>query len=109
MVTAAMTASSVSPPALRMSMPLPRALTPLALEIMSGRLPLPARASGCAALASAAAFGTLAPNSLPAPATALPASDVRKNLRRDQSFIGLLLTAGETIQARRKEEKLARR
>src|SRR6267378_1263580 len=83
-VTAATTASSVSPPFLRMSMPLSRACNPFALEMINGRLP-------CAAGATLASDGSpppldgVRPNSLPAPAMALPASETRKNLRRDHS------------------------
>src|SRR5882762_2292704 len=76
-VTAATTASRVSPPFLRMSMPRPRAFTPLALEIISGRLP-------CAA----ATEGLGLANRLVTVAAALPASEVRKNLRRDHWLMG---------------------
>src|SRR5204863_3476257 len=76
----------VSPPFFRMSMPLSSACSPLALEIISGRLPCTAgvrfeRAAGLP-------FERAPPNNLPALATALPASEVRKNLRRDQSSMG---------------------
>src|SRR5881409_336150 len=69
-----------------MSMPLSSACSPLALEIISGRLPCAAgvrfeRAAGLP-------FECDRPNNLPALATALPASEVRKNLRRDHSSIG---------------------
>src|SRR5258708_38290662 len=86
MVTAATTASSVSPPFLRMSMPRPSALTPLALEMMSGRLPC---AVGLAAREPllAAATGVARPKRSVRPAAALPASEVRKNLRRDHRLI----------------------
>src|SRR6266700_5401659 len=59
----------------------------LALEMISGRLP-------CAAGARFASpgpplpFGGVPPKSLFAPAIALPASEARKNLRRDHSSIG---------------------
>src|SRR4029077_10818965 len=86
MVTAATTASSVSPPFFRMSMPWPRALTPLALEMMTGRLPCAAGVAACAPL-SAAAAGVGRPKRLVTPAAALPASEVRKNLRRDHRLI----------------------
>jgi hypothetical protein len=83
-VTAAMTASSVSPPFFRMSIPLSRACRPFVLEMISGRLldggTTPA--GGMAALA-----GDAPARSLPTPATALDASEVRKNLRRDQISI----------------------
>src|SRR5207302_220433 len=77
MVTAATTASRVSPPFLRMSMPRPRALTPLALEIIRGRLPCPAATAGLGLA-----------NRLVTVAAALPASEVRKNLRRDHWLMG---------------------
>src|SRR6202049_5025014 len=93
MVTAATTASSVSPPFLRMSMPRPSAFTPLALEMISGRLPCAAGAAARASLLTlgvrplAAAAGVVRSNKLATPAAALPASEVRKNLRRDHKLI----------------------
>src|SRR5712692_303967 len=87
MVTAATTASSVSPPFLRMSIPAPSAWTPLALEIISGRFPCAAGAR-FERTAEPLPFEGEPPNNLPALATALPASEVRKNLRRDHSSIG---------------------
>src|ERR1700730_9001505 len=93
MVTAATTASSVSPPFLRMSMPRPSAFTPLALEMISGRLPCAAGAAARASLLTlgvrplAAAAGVVRSNKLAMPAAALPASEVRKNLRRDHKLI----------------------
>src|SRR6266581_2994025 len=86
-VTAATTASNVSPPFLRMSMPLSRACSPFALEIISGRLPCAAGARFGRA-AKSLPFECEPPNNLPALATALPASEVRKNLRRDHSSMG---------------------
>src|SRR5712664_2486408 len=86
MVTAATTASSVSPPFLRMSMPRPSAFTPFALEMMSGRLPCAAGVAGREPLLAAAAGGVCA-NRLVRPAAALPASEVRKNLRRDHRLM----------------------
>src|SRR5438477_11124058 len=85
-VTAATTASSVSPPFFRMSMPLSSACSPLALEIISGRFPCAAGARF--ERAARLPFERAPPNNLPALATALPASEVRKNLRRDQSSMG---------------------
>src|SRR5713226_8753565 len=85
MVTAATTASSVSPSFLRISMPRPSASTPLALEMMSGRLPCAAGETGRAPLFAAA--GVARPKRLVTPAAALPASEVRKNLRRDHRLI----------------------
>src|SRR5712692_8295519 len=85
-VTAATTASSVSPPFLRISMPLSSACKPLALEMMSGRLPCAAGAR-LVRVGASAPFEREPPNSWPVLATALPASEVRKNLRRDQSSI----------------------
>jgi len=63
-------------------MPRPRAFTPLALEIISGRLPC---AAGVAARAPfvAADVGLGLANRLVTVAAALPANEVRKNLRRD--------------------------
>src|SRR5229473_1168714 len=60
----------------------------MALEIMSGRLPC-AGLRGNAGAVAAAPFESdnVRPKSLPAPATALPISEVRKNLRRDHSSI----------------------
>src|SRR5437667_282102 len=69
-----------------MSMPLSSACSPLALEIISGRLPCAAGARF--ERAAGLPFECAPPNNLPALATALPASEVRKNLRRDQSSIG---------------------
>src|SRR6266851_1969764 len=88
MVTAATTASSVSPPFFRMSIPAPNAWSPLALEMISGRFPCAAGA-GLAGVGALLPFGSVLPNNLAALATALPASEVRKNLRRDQSSIGI--------------------
>src|SRR2546429_1779482 len=67
---------------------LSRACRPLALEMISGRLPC-AGLPGNAGAVAAAPFGSdhMRPKSLPAPATALPISEVRKNLRRDHSSI----------------------
>src|SRR5712664_2551543 len=86
-VTAATTASSVSPPFLRISMPLSSACRPLALEIINGRLPCAAGARFERA-PEPLPFERVPPNNLPALATALPTSEVRKNLRRDHSFMG---------------------
>src|SRR5258707_15752743 len=86
MVTAATTASRVSPPFFRMSMPRPSAFTPLALEMMSGRLPCAAGVAGREPLLAAAAGGVRAKR-LVRPAAALPASEVRKNLRRDHRLM----------------------
>src|SRR6267154_1269065 len=86
-VTAATTASRVSPPFLRMSMPRPRALTPLALEIIRGRLPCAAGVAAWApSIVALAGFGLA--NRLVTVAAALPASEVRKNLRRDHWLMG---------------------
>src|SRR5450755_651099 len=84
-----------------MSMPLSSACKPFVLEIISGRLP-------CAASGRAtAAFGeAVPPKSLPVPAAALPASEVRKNFRRDQSFIGMPSTVcgrNYTVEHRQRE------
>src|SRR2546425_5439755 len=54
---------------------------------MSGRLPCAAGARSERA-AKSLPFECDRPNNLPALATALPASEVRKNLRRDHSSIG---------------------
>src|SRR5260370_26833219 len=54
--------------------------------MMSGRLPCAAGAR-LVRVGASVPFEREPPNSLPALATALPASEVRKNLRRDQSFI----------------------
>jgi hypothetical protein len=63
-------------------MPRPRAFTPLALEIIRGRLPWAGVAPALAPFVAAAAGLGLA-NRLVTVAAALPASEVRKNLRRD--------------------------
>src|SRR6516225_3700034 len=92
MVTAATTASSVSPPLLRMFMPLPRAFTPLADEMMTGRFaPVSADAKNSAALGDSPFEGSELANSLSAPASALPASVVAKNFRRVQRSMWILL------------------
>src|ERR1700730_7558674 len=83
MVTAATTASSVSPLFLKISIPRPKAFTPLALEIIIGRLPW-AAAADAPLLAPTEA---VRPNRLLTLAAALPASEVRKNLRRDHNSI----------------------
>src|ERR1700756_780757 len=67
-----------------MSMPWPSALTPFALEIMIGRLPC---AGGVTARVLAASAGVAPSNRLAMPAAALPASEVRKNFRRDHKLI----------------------
>src|SRR5260370_32975552 len=54
--------------------------------MMSGRLPCAAGAR-LVRVGASVPFEREPPNSLPALATALPASEVRKNLRRDHSFI----------------------
>src|SRR5882724_12388072 len=69
-----------------MSMPLSRACSPFALEMINGRLPCAAGARMASDSSPLLLDGVL-PNSLPALARALPASEVRKNLRRDQSSI----------------------
>src|SRR5271154_3529843 len=88
MVTAATTASSVSPPFCKMSMPRPMAWRPLVLEMITGRLPL---GGVDTALFSGSAARLAGDDALPksgvAPAAALPAKDVRKNFRRVQSPI----------------------
>src|SRR5579863_4747096 len=85
-VTAAITASSVSPPDFKIAMPLSSACNPFALEIISGRLPCPDGSGADFAGATAAAFADAAlPSKFPAPATAPPASDVTKNFRRDHN------------------------
>src|SRR6266404_433609 len=70
-----------------MSIPAPSACNPFALEIISGRFPC-ATGARLARVCASLPFEREAPNNLPALATALPASEVRKNLRRDQSSIG---------------------
>src|SRR5258708_36762445 len=87
MVTAATTASRVSPPFFRMSIPAPSARSPLALEMISGRLPCAAGARFLRA-AGSLPFEYEAPNNFSALAMSLPASEVRKNLRRDHGSIG---------------------
>src|SRR5579885_1336041 len=89
-VTAATTASSVSPPAFKMSIPLSSACNPFALEMISGRFPGGAGESGGApnAFRLAAPSVPTAPKRFATPATAPPASDVRKNFRRDHTLIG---------------------
>src|SRR5882672_4510037 len=67
-----------------MSMPLCSAFTPLALEMMMGRLPV---AAGSATPSDAGS----APKSLGVPATAVPAREVMKNLRRDHKLMGASL------------------
>jgi hypothetical protein len=66
-----------------MSMPFCSACTPFALEIMIGRIPFVLAV--CKAEESAAGFND--PNNFVVPAAAVPANDVRKNLRRDQRLI----------------------
>src|SRR5579863_542181 len=68
-----------------MSMPLERALTPLALEMMMGRLASAAGGLESGELPADARDGA---KRLVTPAAALPASEVRKNLRRDQRLMG---------------------
>src|SRR5437016_5803506 len=70
-----------------MSMPRPRAFTPLALEIIRGRLPCAAGALARAPLAAAAAGLGLA-NRLVTLAAALLASEVSNNQRRDDWLMG---------------------
>src|SRR5580693_213452 len=70
-----------------MSIPLSSACSPLALEIIIGRVP-------CVATGTAAPTGSARPKSLPAPAAKLLASEVRKNLRRDHGSIACLLNTG---------------
>src|ERR1700740_3190226 len=67
-------------------MPRPSAFTPLALEMMSGRLPCAAGVTARAPFVAAAARVGRS-NRLATPAAALPASEVRKNLRRDHKLI----------------------
>src|SRR5277367_6881893 len=88
MVTAATTASRVSPPFCRTSIPRPMACSPLALEMMTGRLPEAAGGVGIFPAATSLPFasGVLASSDV-APDAALPASDVRKNFRRVHSPI----------------------
>src|SRR5215831_576362 len=95
MVTAATTASSVSPPPLRMSMPLPRAFTPLADEMITGRFAA-VSADGASSLASGDSpfEGSELANNLWAPRNALPASVVAKNFRRVQRSMRILLWLG---------------
>src|SRR5690242_13999011 len=85
-VTVATTASSVSPPLFKISIPLSSACSPFALEIMIGRLPCAGRAGG----AGASAASGLA-KSLLAPAAKLLARDAIKNFRRDHSSMRCLL------------------
>src|SRR5580700_277665 len=85
-VTVATTASSVSPPFLRMSIPLSSACSPLALEMMIGRVPC-AGATGMDNNRAASSAGIVRRKTLLAPAAKLLARDVRKNFRRDQSSI----------------------
>src|ERR1700719_2785500 len=85
MVTAATTASRVSPPFLKISIPRPKAFTPLALEIIIGRLPCVACAAADAPLPAPTA--AVQPNRLLTLAAALPPREVRKNLRRDHNSI----------------------
>src|ERR1700751_4005121 len=66
-----------------MSMPFCSACTPFALEIMIGRVPFVAAV--CKAQEPASGFSD--PNTLVVPAAAVPANEVRKNLRRDQRLI----------------------
>src|SRR6516165_4248236 len=92
MVTAATTASSVSPPLLRMSMPLPRAFNPFADEIMTGRFaPVSGDSTSFAPLSDSPFEGREAANSLAAPASALPARVAAKNFGRVQRSMRILL------------------
>src|SRR6516162_8562769 len=92
MVTAATTASSVSPPPLRISMPLPRAFTPLADEMITGRFAaVSLNSTSLDALGDSPFEGSELANSLSAPASALPASVVAKNFRRVQRSMRILL------------------
>src|SRR5271168_1461321 len=87
-VTAAIAASSVSPPFCRTSMPRLRACSPFVLEMITGRLL--ATGAGDEILRASSGFSPSAgvlPKSEVAPAAALPAREVRKNFRRDQSPI----------------------
>src|ERR1700756_2342447 len=84
-----------------MSMPRPRALTPLALEMMTGRFPW-AGASACAPVLAGDAIVVRAKR-LVTLATALPASEVRKNLRRDHRLMGPPDECRGNIQQRRLE------
>jgi hypothetical protein len=78
-----------------MSMPLPRAFTPLADEMITGRFAAvsPDRAS-CLASGDAPFEGSELANNLLAPASALPASVVAKNFRRVQRSMRILLWLG---------------
>src|SRR5258707_7938456 len=67
-----------------MSIPLCRAFTPFALEIMIGRLP-------CAAGSETPSAAGATPKSFGVPTTAVPAREVRKNLRRDHRLMGASL------------------
>src|SRR5258708_37109706 len=79
-------ASAVRPPFFKPPTPAPGAFPPFGLEMISGRLPCPAGAAADAPLLPPAEAG-VRPNRLLAPAAALPASEVRKNLRRDHNSI----------------------
>ena len=69
-------------------MPLSSACSPLALEIISGRLPCATGARFERAVGPPP-FERVPPNNFPALATTLPVSEVRKNLRRDHSSMGI--------------------
>src|SRR5258707_15058115 len=87
MVTAATTASSVSPPFFRMSMPRPSAFTPLALEMMSGRLPCAAGVAGRESVLAAGAGGGGAKR-LGRAAGALPGGGGGKKFRGGPQALG---------------------
>src|SRR5690242_3453241 len=65
-------------------MPLSRAWSPFALEMISGRLPA-AGGTRFGRGRAAFPFDGVRPKSLLVPASALPAREVRKNLRRDHN------------------------
>src|SRR5689334_5372352 len=78
-----------------MSMPLCNAFTPFALEMIIGRFPAGA---GSETPSDAGA----APKSLGVPATAVPAREVRKNLRRDHRLMGASLNLARPIYRRQR-------
>src|SRR5580704_1140046 len=85
-----------------MSMPLSRACSPLALEIIIGRVPC-AGATGMDNDLAAASAGIVRAKTLLAPAAKLLARDVRKNFRRDQSSIAMPPRCARAIYKRKGE------
>src|SRR3954469_9267029 len=87
-----------------MSMPLSNACNPFALEIMIGRLP-DAAALDVAPFPAAGTDGALRPKALLTLAMALPAREVKKNLRRDHNSINPPKTCGGHYSSHRQKLK----